>query len=461
METFEEESEIESDVEEESLTDASNEEEDQRKDKDMSSEEGLEIDARSEVIEQHEDEEVTDEEESITKAWNEDAEQDEGEEVADEEESANNADYQSNKESREVDTLKEVEEEQETMEEVEVEEVEVEELEVEEVEELSEEIKMPELDQENIDEEIDDMDDNEEISRIGIEKQEEAKESVDETPVEKLSAVLEILVEEKSGELNVDVEEQLSELEMKQDEVLLDEKKMPILEFGQKASNILIAAFTAFNSRDIDALAVGSINSEYIDSKRNDIVLKTNESVHRLFENQIQSLREYYGRAYEAVIEKLQENDANIHDMEEDQLRERRIKHDNTLAEAAKRSTEGFSAAAENSIPMVLKSGKFEQVRMKYNCNEGLDGLIRDMMQATSDSQSLDAEWESANRDDSNEDETNDVSAKKRGPVKWYEKLGARVLVFGVNYLQGWLAYQGIKKAAEERNQMMPKFPLF
>ena len=47
------------------------------------------------------------------------------------------------------------------------------------------------------------------------------------------------------------------------------------------------------------------------------------------------------------------------------------------------------------------------------------------------------------------------------GPVKRYEKLAAKVMVFGIIYLQGWLAYQGIKKAAEDRDKMMPKFPLF
>jgi hypothetical protein len=31
----------------------------------------------------------------------------------------------------------------------------------------------------------------------------------------------------------------------------------------------------------------------------------------------------------------------------------------------------------------------------------------------------------------------------------------------GVNYIQGWLAWQGIKKAAEQRDKDMPKFPLF
>jgi hypothetical protein len=82
------------------------------------------------------------------------------------------------------------------------------------------------------------------------------------------------------------------------------------------------------------------------------------------------------------------------------------------------------------------------------------------MLRATSDSQIRDDEWDNVNGDIDDDEDV--LPAKtRRGPVKWYEKLAARALVFGVNYLQGWLAYQGIKKAAEERDRMMPKFPLF
>ena len=48
-----------------------------------------------------------------------------------------------------------------------------------------------------------------------------------------------------------------------------------------------------------------------------------------------------------------------------------------------------------------------------------------------------------------------------RRPVTWYKKLVARALMLGVNYGQGWLALQGIKRAARERDENLPKFPLF
>jgi hypothetical protein len=39
--------------------------------------------------------------------------------------------------------------------------------------------------------------------------------------------------------------------------------------------------------------------------------------------------------------------------------------------------------------------------------------------------------------------------------------LAARALVLGVNYLQGWLAWQAVQRAAAQRDREMPKFPLF
>ena len=120
--------------------------------------------------------------------------------------------------------------------------------------------------------------------------------------------------------------------------------------------------------------------------------------------------------------------------------------------------------AARNAIPQVLKEGKFKEFGSKYVFDAVLDGLIRDMMHATSSVQAIEEEWASAN-DDSDGVDTNDESGgiqrRRRGPVKWYEKLAARVLVIGVNYIQGWLALQGIRKAASERDKLMPKFPMF
>ena len=81
-------------------------------------------------------------------------------------------------------------------------------------------------------------------------------------------------------------------------------------------------------------------------------------------------------------------------------------------------------------------------------------GLLADMQQATELEEAL---------FDMDEEEEADVAENHaaRRPAKWYEKVAARGLVLGVNYLQGWLAWQGIRRAALERERKMPKFPLF
>lgn len=125
---------------------------------------------------------------------------------------------------------------------------------------------------------------------------------------------------------------------------------------------------------------------------------------------------------------------------------------------------EGFRVAARNAIPQILKGGRFEEFGSKYLFDAVLDGLIRDMMHATSSAQTIEEEWASVNNDNdgiNTDDESGGIKRRRRGPVKWYEKLAARALVIGVNYIQGWLALQGIRKAASERDKLMPKFPIF
>ena len=64
---------------------------------------------------------------------------------------------------------------------------------------------------------------------------------------------------------------------------------------------------------------------------------------------------------------------------------------------------------------------------------------------------------------DPEEDEGVEEVPAGRGkrPAKWYEKVAAKAFVFAFNYFQGWLAYQGIKRAAAQRDAHLPKFPLF
>ena len=150
----------------------------------------------------------------------------------------------------------------------------------------------------------------------------------------------------------------------------------------------------------------------------------------------------------------------NPNELDDDELNDYRDKRNSLLKEAAEKSTEGFRVAAENAIPVILKdNAEWKEILGKFNYQSVLDGLIRDMLQSTSTFQNEEEEWANINNDSTTED--SDVMYSERRVIKWYEKLAARILVLGVNYLQGWLAWQGIKRAAAQRDKMMPKFPIF
>jgi len=114
--------------------------------------------------------------------------------------------------------------------------------------------------------------------------------------------------------------------------------------------------------------------------------------------------------------------------------------------------TDSFRKAAQAAVPELCREGgAFRDMDLDYvTC---LQGLISDMMEATEARQAL-------VETDEEDSDVEEVTQPKR-PAKWYEKLAARALVLGINYVQGWLAWQGIKRAAIERERNMPKFPLF
>mmetsp|Transcript_9384 Transcript_9384/g.13318 ORF Transcript_9384/g.13318 Transcript_9384/m.13318 type:complete len:201 (+) Transcript_9384:549-1151(+) len=188
--------------------------------------------------------------------------------------------------------------------------------------------------------------------------------------------------------------------------------------------------------------------------------------IRRLFSLQLQSLREYYGSHYESVLDESSDLLFFDNGVDSSDMKSRKEKYDSTISDAAERAVEGFRAAAINAIPLSCKQkGELEDIDGGYSYVTILNGLISDMMEATSIRQSMVDEWDEANNnlDDVSESEDGLEHTKniRRGPAKWYEKLLARSLAFGVNYLQGWLAVQAIRKAAADRDKNMPKFPLF
>lgn len=215
-------------------------------------------------------------------------------------------------------------------------------------------------------------------------------------------------------------QEQLNVLEAKLEDVWLNSDSVPILEFGIEADVILQQAS--------DALNVVSIPPQI----RLDALFRLCRPLKSLYDDQLQSLREHYGKRYENVLDS--SDDVN------------------EWTQEAARATEAFRAAAQQATPKPCRQGG-ELVDADFSYVMALQGLIADMMEATSGREDLDAV--AAPED---VDEESDSRPRR---VKWYEKLTARGFVLAVNYLQGWMAWKAIQRAAVERDREMPKFPLF
>lgn len=75
-------------------------------------------------------------------------------------------------------------------------------------------------------------------------------------------------------------------------------------------------------------------------AKRNENIAMVNQRVHTLFINQLQSLREYYGRRYENILSDLEEqHNINVDCINEEEALERQQKLNIAVTDAAKRSS--------------------------------------------------------------------------------------------------------------------------
>jgi vacuolar-type H+-ATPase subunit H len=225
--------------------------------------------------------------------------------------------------------------------------------------------------------------------------------------------------DEEDLTLLVEATDELSKLQNQQEEVWLNpDTQVPLLHFGTTVSAILDKASAAVRNASPKARAL--VLERFV------VELK------ELYQNQLQSLREHYGCKYEAALDDVENT------------------REGALAEAAQLFTKGFREAAQHAIPQQCRQGK-ELEDADFSYVSALQGLVSDMMEATSMRGDLEEE----------EDEEGENEQEGKKPAKWYEKLAARALVLGVNYLQGWLAWQGVKRAAAQRDKDMPKFPLF
>lgn len=245
---------------------------------------------------------------------------------------------------------------------------------------------------------------------------------------------------------------QLENLQEKMQELVLDQASnpMPLLEFGNVAQDILQTADTRLKDE-----------IEMHDSFRRGLTKGIVTEVQRLYKDQLQALRNYYGQRYESILDEELEDD--IHN---DETIERK------WAIGAEHMTQAFLAAALNAVPVMyrtnLKStndGIKEGTQTLFSHVDALQGLVQDMIESTERRQD---EKNVSRMLDENEEEKSGDNPSTSSRIfrlpnlpKWLERLAARAFVFGVNYVQGWLAWQGIKRAALERDRNQPKFPLF
>jgi hypothetical protein len=249
---------------------------------------------------------------------------------------------------------------------------------------------------------------------------------------------------------------QLEFLETKMGEVLLKSKDdgssnnpMPLFEFGNLAQDIIDKTEKQLQTLDKN----GHIPS----SLRRGLLRSVTKRVQILYKDQLQALRNYYGQRYEEILDDVQQSDMDSDDNKKMSPEEK----EQRWATAAEHMTEGFQAAAKNAVPSV--DGKDMD---NVSHVDVLQGLINDMIEATErrkDEESLADILMEDDEDDFDSQNQSGASKRRRRPKvpKWLERIAARAFVFGVNYLQGWLAWQGIKRAALERDKNQPKFPLF
>lgn len=259
----------------------------------------------------------------------------------------------------------------------------------------------------------------------------------------------------------------VQELETKMESLVLqsslsakgDKTSLPLLEFGTLAQDILHPTKTQLWKLKDDGIVPNAMYNALMQQVENEVV--------RLYKDQLQALRNYYGQRYEAMI---MSSVGQQDDRDDEMTSSSSADTERQRAEAAEYTMKGFVAAAQNAVPVMyrettkVRSGGINSIRsVDFDHVDAYRGLIQDMMEAT---QRLEDEQDLAEmllEDDGDDDEGSAASTRKRRRriPKWLERIAARVFVFGVNYFQGWLAWQGIKRAALERDRNQPKFPLF
>lgn len=253
-------------------------------------------------------------------------------------------------------------------------------------------------------------------------------------PEEKASAEDSVSAPENDDLLLLQVQEQLNNLQARQEQYWLDGAERMPMDFGREANAVLIALLAAHHSRLAPWSAADVVAAASSEAATSSIASR----LQQLHQQHLQSLRDYYGRVYEAALDEERNEDDD----------------DDGMQSVAATLTNRFQQAATASVPELARQGNVFYSLVDFEYLGSLQGLVSDMMQATVDREDLLLE-------NVKSDSESGVQKPAKRPAKWYEKLAARALMLGVNYVQGWLAWQGVKRAALERERNLPKFPLF
>ena len=168
------------------------------------------------------------------------------------------------------------------------------------------------------------------------------------------------------------------------------------------------------------------------------------QQLQSLYDQHLDQLREYFGKCYEDILDNQYATVSEIDMSNMKSIQDRILKN--------------FRQAAENAlVPMQLLLPMVQKFSMtiKLDYSKALFQMETDLNDATDlRKEPWDDEFGFTVADSVQQ-------ARRKRFLKFCKTLAKRAMMLGVNYAQGWIALQSIKRIAEAREQDMPKFPLF
>jgi hypothetical protein len=180
------------------------------------------------------------------------------------------------------------------------------------------------------------------------------------------------------------------------------------------------------------SLRLQQILNEFGWTKARNIPVNVQDFVFDVHRQYLDQLRDHFGRVYEALLENSDPKSWRA-------VRERLVGN--------------FWQSVQTSRPFPT-SALFP--KSDTSCQNALAGLESDMDYAAV----LRKEPYEGDDEEQNDIDNPSLAQRKRF-MKWCKKMAAKGVMLGVNYLQGWLAWQALQRAALEREREFPKFPLF